>query len=97
MKLADIRKEYSLKSMEIESVELNPLLQFKKWMAEAIKAEALEPNAMCLSTLGEDGFPNARIVLLKDLDEGFVFFTNYQSRKGIELLFFGLKLNAKFE
>jgi len=71
--------------MEIESVELNPLLQFKKWMAEAIKAEALEPNAMCLSTLGEDGFPNARIVLLKDLDEGFVFFTNYQSRKGIEL------------
>ncbi len=54
-------------------------------MAEAIKAEALEPNAMCLSTLGEDGFPNARIVLLKDLDDGFVFFTNYQSRKGIEL------------
>ena len=85
MKLADIRKEYSLKSMEIDEVELNPLIQFKKWMAEAIKAEALEPNAMCLSTLGEDGFPNARIVLLKDLDDGFVFFTNYQSRKGIEL------------
>ena len=71
--------------MEIDEVELNPLIQFKKWMAEAIKAEALEPNAMCLSTLGEDGFPNARIVLLKDLDDGFVFFTNYQSRKGIEL------------
>uniref|UniRef100_UPI00404770B2 pyridoxamine 5'-phosphate oxidase n=1 Tax=Algoriphagus sp. TaxID=1872435 RepID=UPI00404770B2 len=85
MKLADIRKEYSLKSMEIDEVELNPLIQFKKWMAEAIKAEALEPNAMCLSTFGEDGFPNARIVLLKDLDDGFVFFTNYQSRKGIEL------------
>ena len=71
--------------MEIDEVELKPLIQFKKWMAEAIKAEALEPNAMCLSTLGEDGFPNARIVLLKDLDDGFVFFTNYQSRKGIEL------------
>ena len=85
MKLADIRKEYSLKSMEIDEVELNPLIKFKKWMAEAIKAEALEPNAMCLSTLCEDGFPNARIVLLKDLDDGFVFFTNYQSRKGIEL------------
>jgi pyridoxamine 5'-phosphate oxidase len=69
MKLADIRKEYSLKSMEIDEVELNPLIQFKKWMAEAIKAEALEPNAMCLSTLGEDGFPNARIVLLKGLDD----------------------------
>lgn len=85
MKLADIRKDYSLKSLEIDELELNPLIQFKKWMAEAIKAEVLEPNAMCLSTLGEDGFPNARIVLVKDLDEGFVFFTNYQSRKGIEL------------
>ncbi|MCU0401037.1 MAG: pyridoxamine 5'-phosphate oxidase [Algoriphagus sp.] len=85
MRLADIRKDYTLKSLEIKDVSIDPLRQFKRWMDEAIDAEALEVNAMCLSTLGLDGFPNGRIVLLKELDHGFVFFTNYESEKGHEL------------
>ena len=85
MILADIRKDYTLKSLEIQDVDTDPLLQFRRWMEEAIQAEALEVNAMCLSTISEDGFPNARIVLLKELDQGFVFFTNYASSKGKEL------------
>lgn len=85
MILADIRKDYTLKSLEIQDVDSDPLVQFRRWMEEAIQAEALEVNAMCLSTISEDGFPNARIVLLKELDEGFVFFTNYASSKGKEL------------
>ena len=88
MILADIRKDYTLKSLEIQDVDSDPLLQFRRWMEEAIQAEALEVNAMCLSTISEDGFPNARIVLLKELDQGFVFFTNYASSKGKELAAF---------
>jgi pyridoxamine 5'-phosphate oxidase len=86
MKLSDLRKDYSLKSLEMHEVSSNPLHQFNKWMDESLAAEVLEANAMCLSTAGEDGFPNARIVLLKGLDEGFVFFTNYESTKGKELI-----------
>jgi pyridoxamine 5'-phosphate oxidase len=85
MILANIRKDYSLKSLEIQDVASEPLQQFRHWMEEAIQAEALEVNAMCLSTISKDGFPNSRIVLLKELDEGFVFFTNYESSKGKEL------------
>ncbi|MFL0684225.1 MAG: pyridoxamine 5'-phosphate oxidase [Algoriphagus aquaeductus] len=85
MKLFEIRKEYTLKSLDINDVSTDPLRQFKSWFEEAVDAEALEVNAMCLSTLGKDGFPNGRIVLLKELDSGFVFFTNYESDKGKEL------------
>lgn len=85
MKLSDIRKEYSVKTLEIEEVSLDPFRQFRTWLDEAIDAEALEVNSMCLSTIGLDGFPNGRIVLLKELDHGFVFFTNYESDKGKEL------------
>jgi len=85
MILANIRKDYSLKSLEIQDVASDPLQQFRLWMEEAIQAEALEVNAMCLSTISKDGFPNSRIVLLKELDQGFVFFTNYESSKGKEL------------
>jgi pyridoxamine 5'-phosphate oxidase len=85
MILADIRKDYTLKSLEIQDVGSDPLQQFRQWMEEAIQAEALEVNAMCLSTISKDGFPNSRIVLLKELDHGFVFFTNYESSKGKEL------------
>lgn len=85
MNLAAIRKEYSLKSLEIDQVSSDPFLQFSSWLKEAMQAEVLEVNAMCLSTLGKDGFPNSRIVLLKELDHGFVFFTNYESSKGKEL------------
>lgn len=85
MKLSEIRKEYTLKSLDVSEVSIDPLRQFKTWFEEAVDAEALEVNAMCLSTIGLDGFPNARIVLLKELDHGFVFFTNYESEKGKEL------------
>jgi pyridoxamine 5'-phosphate oxidase len=85
MILANIRKDYSLKSLEIQDVASDPLQQFRYWMEEAIQAEALEVNAMCLSTISKGGFPNSRIVLLKELDQGFVFFTNYESSKGKEL------------
>ncbi len=85
MNLAAIRKEYSLQSLEIDQVSSDPFLQFRNWLNEAIQSEVLEVNAMCLSTLGKDGFPNSRIVLLKELDHGFVFFTNYESAKGKEL------------
>ncbi|SDC81320.1 Pyridoxamine 5'-phosphate oxidase [Algoriphagus faecimaris] len=85
MNIASIRKEYSLRSLEIEDVLNDPLSQFRNWMKEAMKSEVLEVNAMTLSTLSLDGFPNARIVLLKEVDHGFVFFTNYESEKGQEL------------
>jgi pyridoxamine 5'-phosphate oxidase len=78
MKLASIRKEYSLQSLEINQVAKDPFLQFSQWLKEAVEAEVLEVNAMCLSTVSKDGFPNSRVVLLKELDEGFVFFTNYE-------------------
>lgn len=85
MKLADIRIDYTLRSLDISDVDRDPVTQFNKWFNEALHAKVLEPNAMTLSTLGKNGFPNSRIVLLKGIDDGFVFFTNYQSTKGEEL------------
>ncbi len=85
MNISAIRKEYCLKSLEINEVKPHPIDQFKTWFDEAINAEVLEANAMNLSTMGLDGFPNGRIVLLKGVDEGFVFYTNYKSQKGKEL------------
>lgn len=86
MDIASIRKEYTLKSLDKNDVHHDPIVQFNSWMKEAIDSQALEANAMTLSTLGEDGHPNARIVLLKEVDHGFVFFTNYESEKGRELI-----------
>lgn len=85
MKLADIRKDYTLRSLDSAEVPKDPIQLFHTWMQQALEAEVAEATAMCLSTLGSDGFPNARIVLLKGVDQGFVFFTNYQSAKGNEL------------
>lgn len=85
MNISAIRKDYALKTLEISNINENPFEQFHIWLQEAIKSEALEVNAMTLSTLGLDGFPNGRIVLLKGIDSGFVFFTNYESQKGKEL------------
>lgn len=85
MKIADLRIEYTLKSLDETEVVLSPIEQFKIWMNEAIKAKVIEVNAMNLSTVREDGMPNSRIVLLKGVDSGFVFFTNYKSQKGEEL------------
>lgn len=85
MNISAIRKEYSIKSLDINDVSTNPIRQFETWFSEAVTAEVLEVNAMTVSTLGLDGSPNARILLLKGVDTGFVFFTNYQSEKGREL------------
>ncbi|SMD45030.1 Pyridoxamine 5'-phosphate oxidase [Aquiflexum balticum DSM 16537] len=85
MKIADLRIDYTLKSLDETEVVLSPIEQFKIWMDEAIKAKVIEVNAMNLSTIREDGMPNSRIVLLKGVDSGFVFFTNYKSQKGEEL------------
>jgi pyridoxamine 5'-phosphate oxidase len=85
MEISSIRKEYTLKSLDSEELNSNPIAQFQIWLQEAIASEVLEVNAMTLSTLGLDGSPNGRIVLLKEVDLGLVFFTNYQSEKGKEL------------
>jgi pyridoxamine 5'-phosphate oxidase len=84
--LADLRKDYALKTLEERDVDRDPLRQFGVWMVEAIHAQVPEPTAMHLSTVGEDGKPSGRIVLLKGVDpRGFVFYTNYESRKGRDL------------
>jgi len=83
MNLADLRSEYAQRTLDESDVEADPLALFTQWMEAAIRAELPEPTAMNLSTVGIDGRPSGRIVLLKGADErGFVFFTNYESRKG---------------
>jgi pyridoxamine-phosphate oxidase len=87
MDITSIRKEYKLKSLSEKEVASDPFDQFGIWFKEAIEAETLEVNAMVLSTSTIKGKPSARVVLLKDFDtQGFVFFTNYGSQKGAELL-----------
>src|SRR5438552_17752168 len=84
--LAALRKDYALKTLEEKDVDRDPLKQFGIWMVEAIHAQVPEPSAMHLSTADARGRPSGRIVLLKGLDpRGFVFFTNYDSRKGREV------------
>ena len=87
-KLADFRKSYERGTLDLHNVKDNPLQLFQTWFYEAKEADAIdEANAMSLTTLGDDGFPRARVVLLKDFsEEGFVFFTNYKSEKGKSLL-----------
>lgn len=85
-RIADIRKNYSMKKLIEKKADADPFNQFAKWWKQAIKAEIEEVNAMTLATASADGMPSARIVLLKDFDEkGFSFFTNYESFKGKEL------------
>ncbi|AUT58610.1 pyridoxamine 5'-phosphate oxidase [Paraburkholderia terrae] len=84
--LADLRKNYSLGSLDIADADPNPFRQFDVWFKQAIDAQLPEPNTMTLATVDPRGRPSARIVLIKAVDErGFVFFTNYESRKGLEL------------
>jgi pyridoxamine 5'-phosphate oxidase len=84
--LADLRKNYSIGSLDASDVDTNPIRQFETWFAQALDAKLPEPNAMTLATVDERGRPSARIVLIKGVDErGFTFFTNYESRKGREL------------
>lgn len=86
MALADMRKDYSLAGLLEKDLAKNPFRQFEQWFQEAGAAKIAEPNAMTLATTGRDGRPAARTVLLKGCDgRGFVFYTNYESRKGREL------------
>jgi pyridoxamine 5'-phosphate oxidase len=83
---AQLRVEYQRASLDERDVDRNPLRQFARWFEEAVAARVPEPNAMTLATVGADGRPAARIVLLKELDaRGFCFYTNYDSRKGRDL------------
>ena len=84
--IAELRKEYSKSTLDINSVSKNPIAQFEKWFAEATESGIAEPNAMNLSTVSKNGHPSSRIVLLKGIENnGFVFYSNYQSQKGKEL------------
>lgn len=84
--ISDLRKEYTLNGLDTADVLADPIAQFRLWFNAALQANVPEPNAMYVSTVTEEGRPDGRIVLLKDiLDTGFVFYTNYESRKGKEL------------
>ncbi len=84
--IAQIRKEYSMRSLNEKDVAANAMEQFAAWWNDASKSEIEEINAMTLATVSSDGSPHARIVLLKGFNEdGFIFFTNYQSNKGNQL------------
>jgi len=85
--IADIRKDYQLQSLLESDIEKNPIDQFSTWWNQAIESQIDEVNAMTLATVDANHKPSARIVLLKDFDEnGFVFFTNYNSKKGFDML-----------
>ncbi|WP_300440941.1 pyridoxamine 5'-phosphate oxidase [Zoogloea sp.] len=85
-KLADLRKTYEHGSLDEEAAAAEPLAQFSAWLGEALAKGLPEPNAMSLATVGEDGRPSSRIVLIKGCDErGIVWYSNYASRKGREL------------
>jgi pyridoxamine 5'-phosphate oxidase len=87
MAIADLRKEYSLAGLDLGDVDPDPIVQIDRWLKQAIDANANEPTAMTLATATREGRPSARVVLLKGVDKnGLVFFTNYESRKGQELL-----------
>ncbi len=84
--MKDLRTEYRKSTLDSQSVDRDPIVQFDRWFTEAVKATIAEPNAMNLATISEDGRPSSRIVLLKGIAGGkFMFYTNYQSQKGKEL------------
>jgi pyridoxamine 5'-phosphate oxidase len=84
--LYNLRRSYNKSELKESKVEKSPFDQFRKWFEDAINIRMLEPNAMILSTVSDDGQPSSRVLLLKKLDDrGFVFFTNYESRKGLEI------------
>lgn len=85
--LKDLRKQYERFSLDESNILENPFQQFKSWLNEAIHTEESEPNALMLSTVDAELQPHSRMVLLKELtEEGFVFFTNYEGNKGLQIL-----------
>ena len=86
MNLHSIRTEYKFAELTENSIEKNPFKHFEHWLNDALNAKVNDPTAMSVATLGVDGFPDSRIVLLKDFGlNGFTFFTNYNSNKGISI------------
>ncbi len=86
LSLAGVREEYGLAGLDERTCETNPIVQFERWIKDAQAADLKEPNAMTVSTATRDGRPSGRVLLLKEVsDIGFVFYTNYGSRKGREL------------
>lgn len=86
MEISELRREYRAAGLDRDQLDDDPVAQFGRWFGEAERAEEIEPNAMTLATSSPDGRPSARIVLLKGFGpDGFVFFSNYASRKGDEL------------
>ncbi len=84
--LADLRKDYTRAELDEAHADADPLKLFERWLHEAVQAQVPEPNAMTLATVGEDGRPSTRVVLVKGFDtRGIVWYTNYHSRKGREL------------
>ncbi len=84
--LEDIRRDYSLRELSKETVASDPFVQFGNWLDEYVASAPPEPSAFLISTVGAEGAPSSRVVLLKGFDErGFVFFTNYTSRKAAEI------------
>lgn len=84
--IANLRNEYAKAALDIHETAESPIQQFRNWFQEALQAQVPEPSAMIVSTSTPDGKPSARVILLKDVTEqGFVFFTNYNSRKGHEI------------
>ena len=85
-RVADLRKDYGQARLDEDDVADDPIVQFTRWFEEALKAEVNEPNAMSVATVGEDGRPTSRIVLVKQFDaRGFTWYTNYASQKGKQL------------
>ena len=95
MDIADLRQTYRRAALDEADIDVDPFLQFGRWLDEALAADVQEPTAMTLATVSADGRPSARVVLLKGIDRataplhasgrGFVWFTNYDSRKGRDL------------
>ncbi|MGB9696428.1 MAG: pyridoxamine 5'-phosphate oxidase [Ignavibacteria bacterium] len=84
--IQNLRRDYKLRTLSKTEVRTEPLEQFSIWFEEALNSQVPEPNAMILATVSEDCKPSVRTLLLKGFDErGFIFYTNYKSRKGIEL------------
>ena len=84
--IAALREDYRAKTLEINDINSNPFLLFKNWFQEALNSSVKEANAMTIATVDAEGKPSARIVLLKGFDEkGFIFYTNYDSKKGQDL------------
>lgn len=105
-KISEIRKNYSLSSLDIGDIGDDPISFFQKWFEEAVLSEVLEVNAMTLATATKDGKPNARIVLLKEiLEDSFVFIRitkvrkdgNWKRIRGLVLFSFGLSWNVRSE